>query len=559
MTDRGNSRMNRYISKLAVALAGCMLWGGCGMGGGWNTETGQAVETNAAKETQGGQAATVTARPDGESTEQENAAEKETVGVVFPVGRDPFTSDTAAVSKEQSSAASASASQAERIRNSEVGTMVSPLLEQLFSYETDRDYGNPHLIVTGIAEEYRDSFWEHMGNITRRGSEYRYMLIPADVNGMPVKVIGEEAFAGMDIKRLGLPDTLAAIEDGAFRDTKVSSLELPENLERIGAGAFEGCALERLQLPDCPLTVGERAFAGSRDLWTVLVPNGETVLEDGAFADCREGFLLCYGVRSAEGENTAAEYAREQGLDSMEIILSRDPIVNYPSEPLVLEPELGSFFYGDYEDSDEELWCSWEEAEDAPNFGYIDWQAPGCSSWCGAYGFEQEAEASSELASAQGRYAAENILIQDRRGAWAEGAEGPGIGESLIYRQSCTYGTDNKWEALTYDNREPVQDGFMRYSEICIVNGYAKTQSTWEENGRIKRLLLYVENRPYAYLELADTMQPQYFKLPKDDIKVLNGGMLEARFEILEVYPGSVYEDTCLTGLIMEFTGRYAH
>lgn len=182
----------------------------------------------------------------------------------------------------------------------------------------------------------------------------------------------------------------------------------------------------------------------------------------------------------------------------MEIILSRDPIVNYPSEPLVLEPELGSFFYGDYEDSDEELWCSWEEAEDAPNFGYIDWQAPGCSSWCGAYGFEQEAEASSELASAQGRYAAENILIQDRRGAWAEGAEGPGIGESLIYR-------------------------------------------------------------PYACLELADTMQPQYFKLPKDDIKVLNGGMLEARFEILEVYPGSVYEDTCLTGLIMEFTGRYAH
>ena len=202
--------------------------------------------------------------------------------------------------------------------------------------------------------------------------------------------------------------------------------------------------------------------------------------------------------RRADRENTAAEYAREQGLDSMEIILSRDPIVNYPSEPLVLEPELGSFFYGDYEDSDEELWCSWEEAEDAPNFGYIDWQAPGCSSWCGAYGFEQEAEASSELASAQGRYAGEHILIPDRRGAWEGGAEGPGIGESVIYRH-------------------------------------------------------------YAYLELADTMQPQYFKLPKDDIKVLNGGMLEARFEILEVYPGSVYEDTCLTGLIMEFTGRYAH
>lgn len=48
-----------------------------------------------------------------------------------------------------------------------------------------------------------------------------------------------------------------------------------------------------------------------------------------------------------------------------------------------------------------------------------------------------------------------------------------------------------------------------------------------QENGRIKKLLLYVENRSYAYLELADTMQPQYFELPEDDIKVLNGGMLE--------------------------------
>lgn len=38
-----------------------------------------------------------------------------------------------------------------------------------------------------------------------------------------------------------------------------------------------------------------------------------------------------------------------------------------------------------------------------------------------------------------------------------------------------------------------------------------------------------------------------------------NGEMLEVRFEIAEVYPGKLYEDTCLTGLIMEFTGRYSH
>lgn len=506
MHRHGNGT-DRYILSLVAALAGCMLWGGCGMGADGNMDTRQIGESGVAKGTGSGLVIAAMEEEEEESTEEAE----------------------------------------------------SPLLEQLFSYETEKNHGNPYLIVTGIAEEYRDGFWENMAEITGRRSEYGYLLIPTDVNGMPVRAIGAEAFAGMNIKWLGLPDTLTAIEDGAFRNTGVRRLELPENLEHIGAEAFAGCGLERLQFPDRPLTVGERAFAGSRDLWTVLVPNRETLVEDGAFADCREGFLLCYGDHPTEGENRVAEYAGEQGLDCMEIILSKEPIVNYPDQPLVLKPEIGSFFYGDFEDGDDERWCSWEEAADAPNFGYTDWQAPGCSSWCGAYGFEQEAEASSELASAEGRYAAGNVLMQDRRGAWAEGAEGPGIGESLIYRQSCTYGTDNKWEAIAYDYREPLLDGFMRYSEICIVNGYAKTPKTWEENGRIKKLLMYVEDRPYAYLELEDTMQPQYFKLPEDDIKVINGGMLEARFEILEVYPGSVYEDTCLTGLIMEFTGRSAH
>lgn len=520
----GNSK-NRCVISLAVILAGCMLWGGCG---------GPFASENAMPGVGG---VTTTEK----NTDMDGAVSKE-----------ENIKDGGVAQKEESIGE-------DRTVPGNTAPAASPLLEQLFSYEINKNFGNPYLTVTGIAEEYQDSFWENMEDITRHSDKYGCMLIPTDVNGMPVSVIGEEAFANMDINWLNLPDTLVEIEDGAFRNTGISRLELPENLEYIGAGAFEGCGLERLQLPDGPLTIGERAFADSQELWTVLIPNGETILEDGVFADCREGFLLCYSNLPTGRENPVAEYARKQGFDCMEIILSQEPIVNYPDQPLVLKPKIRNFFYGDYEDSKEELWCSWEEDEEAPNFGYSDWQAPGCSSWCGAYGFELEVKASSELDSAEGRYNANNVRIQDRQGTWAEGAKGPGIGESLTYRQSCTYGIDNKWEALTYDNRDPELDGFMRYSEICIVNGYAKTQKTWEENGRVKKFLMYVENRPYAYLELEDTILPQYFLLPEEDIKVLNGGMLEARFEIVEVYPGSLYEDTCLTGLVMEFIGRYAH
>ena len=56
--------------------------------------------------------------------------------------------------------------------------------------------------------------------------------------------------------------------------------------------------------------------------------------------------------------------------------------------------------------------------------------------------------------------------------------------------------------------------------------------------------------RKVSYLKLADTIFPQYFTLPEEDIKGLSGGMIEVRFEIAEVYPESVYEDNCKQYLI---------
>lgn len=447
----------------------------------------------------------------------------------------------------------------------------SPLLEQLFSYEEGEHGWN--LTITGIAEKYRGTFQECMKEITGRAG---VLQIPADINGIPVNEIGENAFADKRwIKCVHFPDSLWGIAPGAFRDTGIEYLELPDKLALIGEEAFADCALlTDVRLPDSVVFIGERAFSGNPALWTVLVPDVSAQIGEDAFAFCRSDFLLCYGDNPQGKENLVAAYAEENGIDSMEIFLSKEPVVQYPEEPLILKPEVRNFFWGDYgsyENWEEEKWCSFEEDEAAPNFGYDDWQWPGCSSWCGVIAFTQEAYASSTLPSKDGRYSADNILIQDRESAWAENAAGGGIGESITYCQSCSSRGDKwtqMWQSEPYRGNRDMdefvrsmddEDEFMRYTEICIVNGYAKDEKTWEENGRVKQFLMYVENRPYAYLELEDTILPQYFALPEDDIIVLDGGMLEVRFEITQVYPGSVYEDTCLTGLIMEFSGRHGH
>ncbi len=449
--------------------------------------------------------------------------------------------------------------------------------KNLFAYERKSGEDGEYLVITGLSKEWEEYLAGYEKAAPKEEEVSLAVCIPEKISGITVKEIGEGAFAGKKIDTLELPETIEVISDKAFQDTGCSFSDdykgiqcFPENLKEIGAGAFENCNFVKAEFPDYPVHVKERAFAGNRKLWALFAKDVGTVLEDGALEGCRESFLLCYGVNPQGKENLVRGYAQENGMDSMEIILSKEPVVRYPAEPLILQPEVRNFFYGDYYDGGtdiyqalyEENWCSFEEDEQAPNFGYSDWQWPGCSSWCAVIDFEQEAEASSELESFTGRYAAGNVLRQDRYGAWAEGAEGTGIGESITYRQSCTYPTNNKWEVLRWDFREPETkqcDGFMRYSEICIVNGYAKDQKTWEENGRVKKLLMYVEGKPYAYLELEDTILPQYFQLPEDDIKVLNGGMTEFRFEIEDVYAGTVYEDTCLTGIVMEFTGRHSH
>ena len=197
-----------------------------------------------------------------------------------------------------------------------------PLLEQLFSYEKNR-FGD--LVITGIAEEYRDVYRSYMkDSVCKMGSIYSItcLQIPKDINGVTVKEIGENAFANMTFEKIVLPDSLEKIGSGAFRNTLISEeLELPDNLKEIGARAFERCRLEYIDIPDSVELIEERAFAENLALWTVLISNNSTVLEKEVFADCAEELLLCYGNEGQEKENLVEAYAKENGFDSMEIIL----------------------------------------------------------------------------------------------------------------------------------------------------------------------------------------------------------------------------------------------
>lgn len=264
------------------------------------------------------------------------------------------------------------------------------------------------------------------------------------------------------------------------------------------------------------------------------------------------------GPQNVEEERKAASDEKSDQTVAGEEHASVTTQINVPAGPLHLTPEIRSFFYGElggtYDDLGADMWCSFEEMPDAPNFGFEDWQSPGCSKWCHINVFDNQVSASSELASVSDRYCAENVICENRESAWAEGAEGGGIGEYIVYDQTVfsesliELSGNNILRAGSYGN-----DGYIDYTQICIVNGYAKNDRIWQENGRVKTLMMYVFEQPYARLELEDTINPQYFTIPEGDIRVANGEEVTFKFVIEEVYPGTMYEDTCITGIVVDF------
>ena len=149
----------------------------------------------------------------------------------------------------------------------------------------------------------------------------------------------------------------------------------------------------------------------------------------------------------------------------------------------------------------------------------------GCSWYCG--GGNYKIKASSSLGDS---YKAEFANDLSYKTAWVEGKKDEGIGEYLEYY---------------FKNDSP------RITEIIISNGYMKSEETWKNNNRVKKLKLYVNSIPFGVLNLKDSRTDQYFSVGTLGHNK-NGTDLILKFEILEVYKGNKYNDTAITEIYFD-------
>jgi hypothetical protein len=134
-------------------------------------------------------------------------------------------------------------------------------------------------------------------------------------------------------------------------------------------------------------------------------------------------------------------------------------------------------------------------------------------------------EASSELSGQAGNnYSADNLTDGNPETAWVEGVYGYGHGEVIT--------------VLT--NEKLITEGFT------VRNGYCKPGGEWWENARVRKFIVCLNNSPQMVAELFDTMELQVIRFPEN---LSLGEDDSLTFEILEIYPGSMYQDAAVSEL----------
>lgn len=201
----------------------------------------------------------------------------------------------------------------------------------------------------------------------------------------------------------------------------------------------------------------------------------------------------------------------EQGLNRFQKLVSKE-------EPTQAEKKELELLYQDFDETMYDVW---------------DIISGGCNWYCG--GGNYKVTASSELNSKSSiSYSAKSANDLNYKTAWVEGVEGSGIGEYLEYH---------------FKNKSP------KVTHIVVSNGYFKSDKAWRRNNRAKRLKVSVNGLEYGVLQLEDSKTDQRFKFDGFEYNSDGKTDLVLKFEILEVYRGTKYDDTVITEIYFDGIG----
>lgn len=220
-------------------------------------------------------------------------------------------------------------------------------------------YNSPSALIAQALEEYTEgtygvltykNYGDHI-EISDCDESAAEVEIPAEIDGLPVTVIGDEAFyLRENLTSITIPDSVTKIGERAFSDcTSLTSITLPNSITVIGNWAFLTCfSLTSITLPDSITMIGEHAFDDCYNLTsiTILNLNCEIADDEYTFSNFYDETRTSYFTGTIYGYagSTAQAYAEKYGrnfvalTDSAETLgdIDADGVINALDASLVL-------------------------------------------------------------------------------------------------------------------------------------------------------------------------------------------------------------------------------
>lgn len=119
------------------------------------------------------------------------------------------------------------------------------------------------------------------------GFETERIVVPKEIEGLPVLTIGEKAFINAPFSELILPKTIKALLRGAFSGCiNLKHIVLPEELTFIDRDCFQSSGLEEIALPNSLREVAHGCFSGCKNLTKVVFGSNVTKIDTYVFNGC---------------------------------------------------------------------------------------------------------------------------------------------------------------------------------------------------------------------------------------------------------------------------------
>ena len=184
-------------------------------------------------------------------------------------------------------------------------------------------FSEKYKLFYNVIDEYSDNPYI---SITRTLDTVTKIVIPSEIDGIPVKYIakgafkkhknlidveikegitsiGKSAFEGvLNLQKTTFPHSLKIIEDDAFIGCKkLINVVTQEGLEKIGEYAFVDCPFKKFDFPDSLTRIDKKAFAHTGLQYINLGKNLETICSR-AFSDLKnlETVTFNEGLKSIE-------------------------------------------------------------------------------------------------------------------------------------------------------------------------------------------------------------------------------------------------------------------